>query len=526
MFKRLAGTLSGKILLLVLAPLGVLFLGAAFILAPLTQRTFYDARREEIRNLTQSAWGILAAQEAQVKAGALTREEAQARALVLIKTLRYANNNYFFVFTREPRIVTVPIKPEMEGKPVGDFKDADGQLLYVAFAKVGEAPEGGFLAYRFAKPGVAGVVPKLGFVKYFEPWGWNIGTGVYLDDVDALVRTTTLSLLGGLLLLSGALVLVVRSFAGRVVRPLRVLVESLRNSDLTRQIEIGSEDEIGQAGQAFNTYNAGLRGKVLEISSLSGRVASGSTELSASADEMARAVDEIARVSEQLQEAGEQVVAAMAGLSGSAGQVAAHTQENEEAGRSAVRKVALSAEAGANAAQGMEAIQAVTGRIVSAVTVIQEIAQQTNLLSLNAAIEAAKAGEHGKGFAVVAEEVRKLADRSRTAAVEIQEMILQTQEVVAQGVGHVQETTATLAGIRAGIQDIAGRMGEIKALAQSQAGTSESVTGSMRETARGLSRNAAATHELTATVQEIARTAEDLAGVAEGLRHLVAGFKL
>ena len=191
-----------------------------------------------------------------------------------------------------------------------------------------------------------------------------------------------------------------------------------------------------------------------------------------------------------------------------------------------MKDTARSAEAGQGAVRGMGEIQEVTGQIVQAVRVIQDIARQTNLLSLNAAIEAAKAGAMGKGFAVVAEEVRKLAERSRSSAKEIEELIQRTQDAVSGGVDSVQTTMESLEAIRRRITDMASRIEQIGTFAGSQAETSAQVTRRMGETSQGLAQNAAATHELSATVQEIAKTSEDLAQVAEGLRRLVGGFRL
>ncbi|WP_005036999.1 methyl-accepting chemotaxis protein [Holophaga foetida] len=519
-------TLSGKIVALTLAPLGVIFLVAWLVLMPVIRKGLLESRREYLQHLTETACGILEGQEAQAKAGAITQAEAQRRALDLIKGIRFGKTGYFYIFTRDLKIVTVPIKPEMEGKAVDTFQDAKGKLIYVELNKLAREPQGGFLDLMFAKPGQQGAFPKMNYVKAFEPWGWNIGTGVYMDDLDAEVRAYTLAILGTLLVLSFLLFLGVRTFVRRVTRPLRELVEGLRNSDLSRTIAIESQDEIGQAAQAFNAYNANLRGQILEVSGFADRVASGSTELSASAGEMGRAMDEIARVSEQLRTAGVRVAQSMKELSENASLVARHTQDGQQESRKAVADTELSAEAGQGTVRSMAEIQGVTDRIVQTVRVIQEIARQTNLLSLNAAIEAAKAGVHGKGFAVVAEEVRKLADRSRGAAKDVEELIELTRNVVQGGTESVHTTIQSLDSIRSRIQVVTERIDQIGSFTQAQADTSTDVNQMMQETGQGLAQNATATHELSATVQEIVRTAEDLSNVAEGLRGMVGRFRM
>jgi len=126
MVKRILNRLAGKILLLTLTPLVILFLAAWLILVPIIERGMLETRREYLRHLTESACTIFVGLEAGVKNGMLTREEAQRKALELMRGVRFGKTGYFYVFTRELKIVTVPIKPEMEGKDVSGFKDAKG----------------------------------------------------------------------------------------------------------------------------------------------------------------------------------------------------------------------------------------------------------------------------------------------------------------------------------------------------------------------------------------------------------------
>jgi methyl-accepting chemotaxis protein len=188
------------------------------------------------------------------------------------------------------------------------------------------------------------------------------------------------------------------------------------------------------------------------------------------------------------------------------------------------------AEAGSRAGQAtiqaMEEIQVVTSKIVRAVHLIQGIARQTNLLSLNAAIEAAKAGAQGKGFAVVAEEVRKLAERSATAAREIADLTDQTHQAVAQG----QETVATcdqaLERLSDSIASLSRMILEIGQGTEQESAAVREVDGLAKLGADEAMRNAAAAEELSASVVQVAQTSQELARVAEGLAQTVQRFQV
>ena len=519
-------SLSGKVLALSLLPVGLFLLFFGLYVLPTLHDAVMEAKQEGIRQVVDTAITLLQEQEAQVQAGKRSLETAHARGREIIENLRYDKTNYLWIQSAGPRIVGHGAHPEWAGRATDDLGDPALAKLFRNLEGVARNPEGAFLEYEFTKPGVQGLYPKVGYVKTFAPWGWTVGTGVYVDDVDRKVRTLALVMLGGILAVSGLVFVLARTLARRMVRPLHQLVAGLRTSDLSRQIPILVQDEVGQAAQAFNEYNGGMRKTVMDVSEYASRVASGSTELAASAEQMSHAVAEIAKVSEELKAAGERVSGALRDLGSSADLVATRTQEIEGQSQEAVQETARSAEAGQGTAQGMSDIQDVTSQIVKAVTVIQEIARQTNLLSLNAAIEAAKAGSMGKGFAVVAEEVRKLAERSGTAAREIEGLIQRTQEVVSGGVHSVDTTLASLEAIRQRIDNMAGSISDIGGLSREQATTGQQVADMMAQTTGQLAQNASATHELASTVHEIARTSDELAQVAEGLRSVVEGFKL
>ncbi len=307
---------------------------------------------------------------------------------------------------------------------------------------------------------------------------------------------------------------------------LSTVIGRVATGDMTVKARVESQDEIGQLADTFNGMVTDLNRALGNMGQAAEQVASGSTQLAASAEQMSQTVQETARVGENLREAGREVLQALRQLDANVASMGDHTRQTGARTDEAVRDTDRGAETGRGTAEGMQAIQEATSRIVQAVKVIQALARQTNLLSLNAAIEAAKAGTMGKGFAVVAEEVRILAERSGHSAKEIEETIHAMQDAVREGASSVEVTLRHLEAIRDRISTVSGNIHEIGSLSRGQADTSEVVGRLMNQTASQLDQNATATHQLAATVHEVARTSDELSRVAETLKETVQRFKL
>ena len=321
------------------------------------------------------------------------------------------------------------------------------------------------------------------------------------------------------------------ALSASIVKPLDFIKLGMRDisegeGDLTARLAVHGQDEIAQLSTHFNRFVENIQGIVHQVIGISGSIASGSLEMTAGMTEMDATAESIARTAENqkahVRQATEKVgtIAQSSQIIyanvGNALKVFEQAQEAAAKGGAAVHEVVA----------GMAAIETNSRQIGNILTVITEIANQTNLLSLNAAIEAAKAGEQGKGFAVVAEEVRKLAERCAQAAKEITVLISTSNQSIRAGSTMV---TAAGTGLQS-IQEAIGASGEhIQAIggqSHAQSQDSSTVVGFMGELTAIAEQNAAATEQMAATIRTTTRTVEDLGRTAESLSALVSRFQV
>ncbi len=306
---------------------------------------------------------------------------------------------------------------------------------------------------------------------------------------------------------------------------LRSRLTSLAEGDLTKKSVLSGTDELGMMGRTYNEVVDQLRFDIVAIVQAADGTASSATELSATTEEINSTTDELRKASEVQREAVESSSAALVQMSASMHGVLDNTRKVESLAESAQFTTQQGADSVRESAKAMDAIEESSDKVGRITTVIQDIARQTNLLSLNAAIEAAKAGAMGKGFAVVAEEVRKLAERSAAAAKEITQLIHESKQRVEVGASAVDAAGRSLELIESNMKENTDHIRTIAMAMEEQGKATESVVQGMGETSSMVERNASATIQLAATIQETARTADQLAQLAQDLQNRVKRFK-
>ena len=366
----------------------------------------YRVKEEGNKYLVDLAASTVARFEAAETRGQMTRKEAQTSAIAAIRDLRYNSDGYFWINDLQPRMIMHPTNPAMDGRDLSGYADPDGILLFQKMVEVCRSAGAGIVRYRWPKPGSSQPVSKISYVKLEPAWGWIVGSGIYVDDVQSEINSMV-KLSAGLMLLTVCIcgpmfLMLIRS----VTQPVEKLATDL--SQLSGQVSTAA-DGVLLASQSIAT----------------------------GASEQAGQVRNTGKSLQDLQS------------------MVAASSEEAAATRTLMEQVSSTVEASRQRMESMSAAMAeisASGREVSQISkTIGEIAFQTNLLALNAAVEAARAGEHGVGFAVVADEVRNLALKASHASEESAREIEESLRRSGQGAILVQEL---MAGFEVLVRDI------------------------------------------------------------------------
>ncbi|WP_280152177.1 methyl-accepting chemotaxis protein [Piscinibacter sp. XHJ-5] len=493
----------------------IAFLALVSMLVYRSHLSLMDEKLRMTRNVVEQSIKIAETYHAQEKAGQLSTVVAQAQAGAEIKAIRYDGKEYVWVNDMHPRVVLHPIKPELEGKDVSDMKDPNGKTLFVAFVDAVKKNGEGYVDYLWPRPGSSEPEPKRSYVKGFAPWGWVMGSGVYVDDVQSVARQEAAIALAAVALLAVlsmvGIEVLVRRLQARMNQAAEVM-GAVAAGDLSRSVDPGAQDEVGRLLAQVSVMQSRLaevvrqiRSSTDSISTASAEIATGNQDLSARTEQTASNLQQAASSMEQ--------------LTGTVKQSADSARQANQLASSAAEVAARGGKVVSEVVSTMDEINASSKKIADIIGVIDGIAFQTNILALNAAVEAARAGEQGRGFAVVAGEVRNLAQRSAQAAKEIKGLIGASVEKVDSGSKLVADAGDTMKEIVGSVQRVTDIIGEITAAASEQSDGIGQVNTAVVQLDQMTQQNAA-------LVEQSAAAAESLKAQATQLARAVGTFKL
>jgi methyl-accepting chemotaxis protein len=488
----------------------------------------------KIQNATDLVAGPYSLMEKQYQLeqeGKISRQEAQRRVIEAIRPMRFGANNYYWINDEQPTMIMHPMKPEWEGTDVSWVKVSDGRAIYLELNKAAQSPNGGYVRYLWPKLGTKEPVAKLSFVRKFAPWGWVVGTGIYIDDVDAVWRKSAMTAAGLALACLIPLAVVSITTSRSIFLRLLDMVERVKDvaegeGDLTKRIETNSADEVGELARWFNVFMDRLHEMVRAIAENAQQVAAACEDLSGSSQQITANAEETTAQAHLVSEAGGQVNTNLQTLASGAEEMNSTIGEIAKNATEAARVSGEAVKAAESANQTVARLGDSSVEIEKMIKVITSVAQQTNLLALNATIEAARAGEAGKGFAVVASEVKELAKQTAKSAEEIK-----------QKIGVILENTDGAVSAIGGIMGVIDKISHISTViataVEEQNATTNEMARNVTEAARGAStiseniKGVADAAQNTSTNVGATQTAtEHLAAMANELRDLVGRFKV
>ena len=271
-------SIAAKVMSISLVTVFIITLVNFMYLLPNLEKKVLAERESTLKSVVDLPLGLITDYNERAQKGEFTQEEAKKRAKARIKLMRYAGNEYFWINDLNAKIVMHPIKPELDGQDQSGLKDPNGKAVFVEFANVAKAKGEGLVEYLWPKPGSTTAVAKFSYVKLYKPWGWVVGSGLYIDDMQQAMAALRWKIALATLLIVGVVLLLAYVISSRISRNISKIIsaaDKLAEGDIDVDISVHSEDETGKLAHAFQKMVVNIS----EAAKVAERMAAGDLEI-------------------------------------------------------------------------------------------------------------------------------------------------------------------------------------------------------------------------------------------------------
>jgi methyl-accepting chemotaxis protein len=530
-----------KISSLPIMAMGITILGMLLFLLPKVDKMMLAEKKQVPKTAVESAYSIVDYYSNLADSGKMALDEAQDAAKDAIRSIHFGTNDDY-VWINDASSVIVHPKHEIEGKSLTDFTDAKGFNVFKASVSLTQQQGEGYITYNWEKAGEKETQEKISYIKLQKKWGWIIGSGVFSKSVTTPLWLSVMGFLATVSAIITALAFLIGG--GLIARPIKQFEKRLHelsagSRDLTRRIEFKAEDELGAFAIDINSIMHNFGEKIDGSLTASTKIVNSVEDLRGIANKTAYGAKKQASQAAQIATAAEEMSQTITTIAHNAAEASETSQDamrtaaaGQEVTENAINSISHVNTSTVELSQMMGGLNSKAHEIGTIVTSIRDIADQTNLLALNAAIEAARAGEQGRGFAVVADEVRKLAERTSSATGDItgkissiQNEIEITTKSMDTATSEVEHATGLVREVGSALHSIVEASHRVNAQVTQIAAAVEEQSTASEEVAANIEKTSIISGEIEQHTQEILRSSGAIVDAIDQLRTANAGFR-